>query len=345
MSKRTSDALATRSDEKREHVVVNLLGFGGYLPERVMTNEDWAAVLDTTSELITERTGIRERRFAAEDEFTLDLAEQAALGALKDAGLEPGDVDEIVVATDTPEVYLPETASLLQDRLGSRTIPTYSLRGSGSAGWIQAIDVARARVAFQQKRILVVGVELMSRLVSWDDPTTCVLFGDAAGAVILGPDGGKLTILDVISGTDGSKSGIFTRQTGGTRFPFTVDAAATADHKRIQMDENEVFHEGVRRMSSVTVEILERLGRHPSDVDLLIPHQASKPIIDALGREVRIDAERVFVNFDRYGNTGSASVPLGLWEAIEKGRVNPGDFVVLVAFGAGFHWAAAAVQF
>ena len=322
-----------------------VLGFGGYVPERVMTNDDWAALVDTTDEWITTRTGIKERRFAADDESTLDLAEQAGLGAMKDAGLGPDDIDEIIVATDTPEVYTPDTASLLQDRLGCRHIPAYDLGGSGCAGWIQAIDVARARIAFEPKKVLVVGVELISRLISWEDRATCVLFGDAAGAVVLGSGEGKAQLLDVISGTDGSKADILTLQTGGTRHPFTVDSAAAGDHQRLDMKGTEVFREAVRRMSSVTLELLERLDRQLSDVALLIPHQANKRIIDAVGHKLGIDEDRVFINVDRYGNTGSATVPLGLWEAYEQDRIQPGDLVMLTAFGAGFHWASVAMQF
>jgi 3-oxoacyl-[acyl-carrier-protein] synthase-3 len=325
--------------------VTAVLGFGGYVPDRIMTNDDWAALVDTTDEWITTRTGIKERRFAADDQSTLDLAEQAALRAMTDAGLTADDIDEIVLATDTPEVYTPDTASLLQDRLGCRNVPTYDLGGSGCAGWIQAIDVARARIAFEPKNILVVGVELISRLISWEDRATCVLFGDGAGAVVMGPGEGKATLIDVISGTDGSKADILTLQTGGTRHPFTVESAAAGDHQRLEMKGTEVFREAVRRMSSVTLELLERIDRPLSDVALLIPHQANKRIIDAVGHKLGIEEDRVFINVDRYGNTGSATVPLGLWEAYEEGRIQPGDLVMLTAFGAGFHWASAAMQF
>jgi 3-oxoacyl-[acyl-carrier-protein] synthase-3 len=310
-----------------------------------MTNADWAAIVDTTDEWIITRTGIKERRFAADDQSTLDLSEQAALRAMKDAGLGPDDIDEIIVATDTPEVYTPDTASLLQDRLGCRYVPTYDLGGSGCAGWIQAIDVARARIAFEPKKILVVGVELISRLISWEDRATCVLFGDAAGAVVLGSRGGKAELLDVISGTDGSKADILTLQTGGTRHPFTVDSAAAGDHQRLDMKGSEVFRQAVRRMSSVTLELLERLDRPLSEVALLIPHQANMRIIDAVGHKLGMEEDKVFINVDRYGNTGSATVPLGLWEAYEQGRIKQGDLVMLTAFGAGFHWASAAMQF
>jgi 3-oxoacyl-[acyl-carrier-protein] synthase-3 len=325
--------------------VTHVLGFGGYVPARVMSNDDWAEIVDTTDEWIRTRTGIERRRFAADDETTLDLAAAAATAALDDAGLEPGDIGEIIVATDTPELYTPDTAALLQDRLGCGTIPTYDLGGSGCAGFIQALDVARARIAFAPKRILVVGVELISRLMEWTDRATCVLFGDGAGAVVLGPDGGAAEILDIVSGTDGSKAEILTAPTGGTRHPFSTEIEAHGGHLHLVMNGREVFREAVVRMTTAAVTVLERSGKTVDDVALIIPHQANKRIIDAVQQRLGVDASTVYVNVDEYGNTGSASVPLALWEARTKGLVNDGDLVVLTAFGAGFHWAAAALQF
>ena len=325
--------------------MAGILGFGGYAPERVMTNDDWAKLVDTTDEWITARTGIKRRRFAAEGETTLDLAANAAERALEDAGLTPTDIGEIIVATDTPEVYTPDTASLLQHRLGCGYVPTYDLGGSGCAGFVQALDVARSRIHFAPRTVLVVGVELISRLISWEDRSTCVLFGDAAGAMILGPGGGKAEVVDVVTGTDGSYAGILTLVTGGTRQPFTAEAAAAGDHQRLTMNGSEVFRVAVRRMSSAVGELLERLGRGSDDVALVVPHQANRRIIDAVQNRLGFDEDRVYVNVHEYGNTGSASVPFALWEARQKGIVKPGDLVVLTAFGAGFHWAAAALQF
>jgi 3-oxoacyl-[acyl-carrier-protein] synthase-3 len=323
--------------------LAEVLGFGGYVPEKVMSNHDWARLVDTSDEWITQRTGIKRRRFAADHEATADLAEAACWEALKDAGLEPEDVDELVVATDTPEVYTPDTAAFLQHRMGMREIPAYDLGGSGCAGFVQALDVARARIAYRPRRVMVVGVELISRLISWEDRSTCVLFGDGAGAVLLGPEGGKARILEVVTGTDGSKTDILGLLTGGTRRPFTLEAAQRGEHRHLTMDGGEVFREAVRRMSSAVEELLGSIGRSIGDVALLIPHQANARIIDAVGR--KLGTGRVYVNLTEYGNTGSASVPLALWEAQAVGRIHPGDLVVLTAFGAGFHWGAAALQF
>ena len=321
-----------------------ILGFGGYVPESVMTNDDWAKLVDTTDEWITTRTGIKERRFAADDESTLDLAEVAAQRAIEDSGLVADDIDEIVLATDTPELYTPDTSSMLQDRLGARNIPTYDL-GGGCAGFVQALDVARARIHLEPKRVLVVGVELISRLISWEDRATCVLFGDAAGAVVMGPGRAKARLLDVVAGTDGSKALILTLSTGGTRHPFNAEALAAGAHDHLTMDGAKVFKQAVRRMSAAVSDVLDKVGKPFADVALVIPHQANKRIIDAMRRKMGIDESMDYVNIEEYGNTGSASVPLALWEAHENGTINPGDLVVLTAFGAGFHWAAAAIQF
>jgi len=326
-------------------ITAAILGFGGYVPERVFTNRDWEELVDTTDEWIVTRTGIRERRFAAPDEATADLAENAARVALEEAGLDGSDIDEIIVATDTPEVYTPDTAAFLQDRLGAGSIPAYDLGGSGCAGWLQAIDVARARIALHPKRILVVGVELISRIISWKERETCVLFGDGAGAVVMGPEGGTAKVLDVVAGTDGSKAGILTLSTGGTRHPFNQEAVTSGAYNHLTMNGREVFREAVRRMSEAAREIIERVGASLADVALVVPHQANQRIIDAVGKELGVEPDRMYSNIASYGNIGSATVPLALWEARRNGRIRPGDLVVAAAFGAGFHWAAAAVQF
>jgi len=321
------------------------LGFGGYVPERVMTNDDWAALVDTTDEWITQRTGIKRRRVAAEDETTLTLAANAAEVAIKDAGLTPSDIGEIIIATDTPELYTPDTAALLQHRLGCAHIPVYDLGGSGCAGFVQALDIARARIAFAPRNVLVVGVELITRLLDWTDRAVSVLFGDAAGAVVLGPEGGRARLLEVVSGTDGSQAEILTLASGGTRHPFNEASLAAGDHKRLVMDGPKVFTEAVKRMSASVEDLLVRIEKTTDDVDLLIPHQANLRIIDAIGRRLGLTEEQVFVNIQEYGNTGSATVPFALWEAVETGRIKDGDLVVLTAFGAGLHWASAALQF
>jgi len=325
--------------------VAAIYGFGGYVPERVMTNDDWAALIDTSDEWITTRTGIKERHFAADDEATVDLAAAAAIKAIEDAGLTADDIDEIIVATDTPEAYTPDTASFLQHRLGCREIPAYDLGGSGCAGFIQALDVARARLLLAPRTILIIGVELISRLMSWEDRSFCILFGDAAGAMIMGPDTGKAELLHVVTGTDGSQADILTLKTGGTRHPFNAEALASGAYNHLDMDGGRVFREAVRRMAGSVADVLDYIDESIENVSLLIPHQANKRIIDAVGHKLKLSSESVYVNVQDYGNTGSATVPFATWEAVNKGLITSGDLVLLTAFGAGFHWAAAALRF
>lgn len=325
--------------------MTQILGFGGYTPERIVTNDDWAADLDTTDEWITQRTGIKRRHYAADDESTMTLASEAATSALKDAGMAPDDVDEIVLATDTPEMMTPDTAALVQDRLGCRNIPTYDLGGSGCAGFVQALDVARSRVIVDPKNILVIGVELISRLISQEDRSTAVLFGDGAGAVVVGPEDGRAEILGAVTGTDGSAAEILTLAAGGTRNPFNAESLASGDFNRLVMDGRRVFVEAVERMSEAATDVLEKVGRTIGEVNLVIPHQANLRIIEAVRKRLGLDEDAVYVNIEEYGNTGSATIPFAMWEAMDQGRIAPGDLVVLTAFGAGFHWAAAAIEF
>ncbi len=324
---------------------VGFLGLGSYTPQQVMTNEDWEQLVDTSDEWIRQRTGIERRRIVAEDENTVDLALAAAERALTAADLSVDKIDEIIVATDTPEVYLPDTASFLQHRLGTRSIPAYDLGGSGCAGFLQALDLARSRVICGKDRVLVVGVEVLTRLMDWTDRNTCVLFGDAAGAAVVGRSSEAREILAATAGTDGSRSEILTLEVGGTRKPFTVERAEQNLHRRIVMNGREVFKEAVRRMSQAAHEVLELAGRKLDEVALLVPHQANLRILRAVGKRLNLPDERICINVHEYGNTGSASVPLALDQALSAGRIRSGDLVLLTSFGAGFHWAAVLVQF
>jgi 3-oxoacyl-[acyl-carrier-protein] synthase-3 len=321
-----------------------ILGLGSYVPERIMTNDDWAQYVDTSDEWIYSRTGIRRRHLAAEDQSTVDLALPAALAALTDAGLEPRDLDEIIVATDTPEIYLPDTASFVQHRLGTGEIPAYDLGGSGCAGFLMGLDIARAR-ALGGRKILVLGVELLTRLIDWTDRTTCVLFGDAAGAVVVGEGESVIEILAARAGTDGSRTDILSLEVGGTRSPFNLERAQSREHTRINFNGREVFKAAVTRMTQASREVLEAAGRTVDDLALVVPHQANLRILNAVGKALLLPEEKLFLDVEEYGNTGSASVPLALSHAREQGRINPGDLVLLSAFGAGFHWAAALLRF
>jgi 3-oxoacyl-[acyl-carrier-protein] synthase-3 len=322
-----------------------LLGLGAYVPERIMTNDEWTEYVDTSDEWITTRTGIKRRHLAADDENTADLAVAAAERALADADLTPARIDEIIVASDTPQVYTPDTASFVQHRLGAGEIPTYDLAGSGCAGFVLGLDIARSRVGDGGRRILVIGVELLTRLMSWQDRNTCVLFGDAAGAAVVGAGPRVVEILGATAGTDGSRGDILIAEVGGTRSPFNLERAERGEHQWIVMKGREVFKEATTRMSAAANEVLTQAGLAVEDVALVIPHQANLRIIQATGKALGIPTEKVYANVQEYGNTGSASVPLALWEAREQGRIAAGDLVLLTSFGAGFHWAAMLLRF
>lgn len=322
-----------------------LLGLGAYLPERVMSNDEWSRYVETTDEWITTRTGIKRRRVAAPEESTADMAVAAARSALDDAQLDAEQIDEIIVATDTPEVFTPDTACFVQHRLGAREIPAYELGGSGCAGFLQALDIARARVQFGVGRILVVGVELFTRVISWHERDTCVLFGDAAAATVVGQGSGGGEIISAMAGTDGSQAGILMLEVGGTRQPFTLEAAQQGRHQYVAMNGQEVFKASVRRMSEAACQVLAQANFTTQDVSLVIPHQANLRIIQAVSKRLNLPLDKFYINVQEYGNTGSASVPLALWEARKVGRIAPGDLVLLTAFGAGFHWAAVLLQF
>jgi len=325
---------------------IGILGLGAYIPETIMTNADWEDYVDTSDEWITARTGIKTRRVAADHQSTVDLAAAASERALADAGMTSDDVDEIIVATDTREVAIPDTASYLQQRLGARQVPAFDLAGSGCAGFVLGLDVARSRaISGGGRTVLLVGVELLTRLMDWRDRDTCVLFGDGAGAAVIGPGESAAEMLTFSAGTDGSRADILTLEMGGTRTPFSLDGARRGDHKKVVMKGREVFKEAVARMSSAAREVLSQAGTDISELALVVPHQANLRIIRSVQTLLGIPDEAMFINVDRYGNTGSASVPLALWEARRQGRIQPNDLVLLTAFGAGFQWAAMLLRF
>jgi 3-oxoacyl-[acyl-carrier-protein] synthase-3 len=324
---------------------VGFMGIGAYLPEHIMHNDEWSQYVDTSDEWITTRTGIKRRRIADCKESTSDLAVAAANSALLDAGLGPQDVDEIIVATDTPEMYTPDTASFVQHRLGTRNVPAYDLGGSGCAGFLQALDIASSRAHGTGRKVLVIGAELLSRLINWHDRNTCVLFGDGAVAAVVGEGENLPHFMAAKAGTDGSKADILCLECGGTRKPFNLENAQAGEHQKLVMNGREVFKEAVHHMSAVSKEVLEVAGKTLDDVALVIPHQANLRILEAVRQNLDLPTERLFTNVQEYGNTGSASVGIALWEAREKGRIQPGDLILLTSFGAGFHWASVLIQF
>lgn len=324
---------------------VRLLGLGVYVPQRVMANDDWRSFVDTSDEWILARTGIRRRRIAADDESTADLAVAAARATLENAGLGADQIEEIIVATDTPEVYIPDTAPFVQHRLGARNVPSYTLGGSGCAGFLQAVSIARSRAYSGVGPVLVIGVEVLSRVISWSDRNSCVLFGDGAGGAVVGHGQAGAEILSIVSGTDGSQSEILGIEVGGTRRPFTLDAARQGMHQRVTMDGRAVFKEAVLRMSEAAAKAAAAADVALEDIDLIVPHQANLRIIEGVAKALRLPSSRFFANIEDYGNTGSASIPLALWDAAAKGRISPGDLVLATSFGAGLHWTAAVLRY
>lgn len=316
-----------------------ILGIGSYAPERVLTNRDLEAIVETNDEWIVSRTGISERRIAAPEETTADLAYHAAARALADAGLTGADLDLIVVATVTGDAPFPATASVLQERLGAKSAAAFNL-SAACAGFIYALATGSQFIQTGVFRhVLVVGAETLSRVTNWRDRTTCVLFGDGAGAAVLGPVDEGQGFLSFDLGSDGSGAEQLAVDPGGWGHPLTTGSDEELTHS-IRMNGGEVFKFAVRVLDDSTRRSLAQAGLSIADVDLLVPHQANVRIIDAAAKRLGLSEQSVFCNVQRYGNTSAASIPLALVEARDAGRINAGDTLVLVGFGAGLAWAS-----
>ncbi len=322
-----------------------ILGTGSYAPERILTNDDLAHHVETSDDWIRTRTGIRERRIAAPDEASSDMGVQAARRALDDAGLTPADIDLLVVATVTPDTPMPACACYVQQKLG---VPSHSACfdvNAACSGFLYALDTACALIGSgRYRKALVIGVEKLSSVVDWQDRTTCVLFGDGAGAVVVGtseePGRG---LLGTCLGSDGTNTDLLIIPRGGSRAPATCESIAAREHC-IRMKGKEVFKLAVRAMDESARDILEQHHLRADQIALVIPHQANFRIIEAISDYLELPLERFFVNVDRYGNTSAASIPLALDEARRAGRVRPGDLVLLVAFGAGLTYGSALIR-
>ncbi len=322
---------------------VHIIGVGSFTPERILTNRDLEQIVDTTDEWITTRTGIKERRIADASTPASALATEAARRALADAGVLGKEIDQIIVGTVTGDRPFPSTACLLQDRLGASNAYAFDISAACS-GFLYALSLGRTQVsAGVAETVLVVGVETLSKITDWTDRNTCVLFGDAAGAVVLRSTGQPGGILATKLHSDGSLTNLLEMPGGGSLNPSSHETVDQRMHY-IRMSGNDVFKYAVRAMESVACEALDAAGLKPEELDLLIPHQANFRIIDATARRLGLPMEKVFVNLDRYGNTSSASIPLALDEAKRQGRVKPGDLLEMVTFGGGFTWAAAVVR-
>jgi 3-oxoacyl-[acyl-carrier-protein] synthase-3 len=322
---------------------VGITGVGMALPEKVLTNRDIEQIVDTTDEWIRTRTGIRERRVAAPHEATSDFAIKAAREAMAMAGVTAEQIDLIVVGTVTPDMPFPSTACIVQDALGAHRAAAFDL-SAACPGWIYGLVMAQQTIASGlYKCALVIGAELLSRLVDWEDRSTCVLFGDAAGATILQPVGEGNGILASVLGSEGAGGCHLMIPAGGTRQPITAEVLASK-LQFVKMNGPEVYKFAVRVMNEATVQVLEKAGLTPADLDLLVPHQANLRILEGAMKRLELAPERVVINLDRYGNTSSASIPVALCEALAHGRIKDGDNLVLVSFGAGLVWGAVALR-
>lgn len=321
---------------------IGVLGLGAYVPERVLTNHDLEKMIGTSDEWITTRTGIKERRIASEGEASSDLGAKAALKALEDAKVDPAEIDAIVVATLSPDHIFPATACIIQEKIGAVKAAAFDL-SAGCSGFVYALAVAYGLVQTGLEKVLVIGAETISRFVNWQDRSTCVLFGDGAGAVVLGrvERGG---ILGFDLGADGSGHSILNIPVGGSREPITPENLAQNRHY-LYMVGSEVFRFAVRTVPRTSRKALKKAGLEVGDVDWLIPHQANTRIIDAAVNLMGIESEKVVVNLDKYGNTSAASIPIAWAEAAEDGRIKRGDKLLLVGFGAGLTWASMVLEY
>lgn len=319
-----------------------ILGCGMYVPEKVLTNHDLEKIVDTSDEWITARTGIKERHVAAPQESTSSMAIVAARRAIENAGLAPEEIDMVIVGTATPDFQFPATACLVQDALGISG-GAFDLE-AGCTSFMYGLSIASAYVATGMARnCLVVGSEVLSRILDWTDRSTCVLFGDGAGAVVVSEGKYSRFQPQFVLGADGSGGPALCLPAGGSRLPASDETVRDNLHV-VKMAGPEVFRFATRVVAESTRQVLEKTGLTTEDIDLFIPHQANERIIDSAVRRLGIPRDRVFINIDRYGNTSSASIPIALCEAEAQGRLKPGDAVVMVGFGAGLTWGAGALQ-
>ena len=323
---------------------VIISGTGSYAPPKILSNDDLSKVVETSDEWIRTRTGIRERRLAEDGQTTSDMAAEAGREAIRNAGLKPEDIGLVIVGTVTPDMPFPNTACFVQKKLGLGKVPAFDLEAACS-GFIYSMDVARSLMLVNNIRhALVIGAEKLSSITNWEDRTTCVLFGDGAGAVVLSlDDRPEVGILNVLMGADGSETDILCVPAGGCASPHTVETIERSLHT-IHMQGNQVFKHAVRVMCQSAIDVVERAGLTTEQIDLVVPHQANNRIIEALSQRLNIGLDRFKVNLDRYGNTSAASIPIALDEAMRNGRIQSGDNVLMVAFGGGLTWAGALVR-
>lgn len=328
---------------KKNRRRIKITGTGFYVPDKVLTNFDLEKMVDTTDEWIVAMTGIKERRIASEDKAVSDLAIEASWITLKNAGLKVEDIDLIIVATSTPDTIFPSTACWVQKGLGADHIPAFDI-SAGCTGFLYGMILAEGLILSGiNKRILLIGGELLTKVTNWKDRNTCVLFGDAAGAVILEESDDGSGMLSYYWKADGNLGNLLFQPAGGTRIPATAQSVAQDLHC-LQMKGNEVFKHAVKRMGEAALVALKKAGLTREEVDYLIPHQANIRIIEATGRRLNLPPEKVYSNIHKYGNVSVATIPIALHELNEAGKFKKDTIIVMDAFGAGFTWAAVVYQ-
>ncbi len=321
---------------------VGIIGLGKYIPERVLTNKELEKMVDTTDEWIFTRTGIKERRIARADEATSDMAAEAARAALKDAGLKAEDLDLIIVATITPDMFFPATACLVQQKIGARMVPAFDVSVACS-GFIYGITIANQFIrSGAYKHALVIAAEKLSSITDWSDRATCVLFGDGAGAAVLGPvdQGG---ILSFHLGANGKAGDLIKLPAGGSRIPATKKSIEDRLHF-IKMEGSELFKHAVKVMADAALEATKPLGLKAEDISLVIPHQANIRILNAVAKRMGLTPDKIYLNIEKYGNMSAASSAVALVEAVQEGRIKKGDKILLDAFGGGLTWGAIVIE-
>ncbi len=321
----------------------SITGVGSYLPAKILTNAHLEKMVDTSDEWITTRTGIKSRRQAARDEFTSDMAAHAAQRAMKKAGVTAGQIDLIIVATITPDMPFPATACIVQQKIGAHRAAAFDLEAACS-GFIYGLEIGQQFIMSRTyDTVLVIGAEKLSSIVDWKDRNTCVLFGDGAGAAVLQSRPNSHGLLTAVMGADGSKGGLLHMPGGGSRCPASAESVAARLHY-LRMDGRETFKNAVQAMYHAAQEALRRCELDISKIKCVIPHQANRRIIDAVGKRLGAAPDQLFINLDRYGNTSAASVAIALDEAVASGKIQRGDLILMMVFGAGLTWAAAVIE-
>ena len=320
-----------------------VLGTGAYAPDKILTNRDLEKIVETSNEWIVERTGIEKRRIADNGTASSDLAVKAAKRALRAAKVPVSDIDLILVATVTPDMLFPATACVVQHKLGANRAAAFDISAACS-GFIFALSTADSFIRSGiYKKVLVIGAETLSKITDWTDRNTCVLFGDGAGAVVLGPSDDGHGILSTHLHTDGSMGEVLSIPGGGSRIPASVWSVESRMHY-IKMKGNETYKIAVRALEEVVMEALNHNGLAPEDIDVLVPHQANLRIIQATAKRLGLPMEKVAVTIQKYGNTSAASIPMAINDAVETGLIKPGSNVLLEAFGGGLSWASALIK-